>query len=114
MAEQTKPRRLSAGARIGIVSPAFWLEPERLQRAVGVFEGLGYELVLGKSTRLKENQYAGSAKDRAADIMAMFKDSSIDAVICARGGTAPGSRAGFDHWRGGTGRPHKIYSTDAS
>ena len=86
MAEQTKPKRLSAGARIGIVSPAFWLEPERLQRAVGVFEDLGYELVLGKSTRLKENQYAGSAKDRAADIMAMFKDSSIDAVICARGG----------------------------
>jgi len=86
MAEQTKPRRLSAGARIGIVNPAYWLEPERLQRAVGVFEDLGYELVLGKSTRLKENQYAGSAKDRAADIMAMFKDPSIDAIICARGG----------------------------
>jgi muramoyltetrapeptide carboxypeptidase len=86
MVEQTKPGRLSAGARIGIVNPAYWLEPERLQRAVGVFEDLGYELVLGRSTRLKENQYAGSAKDRAADIMAMFKDPSIDAIICARGG----------------------------
>ncbi len=86
MAEQTKPKRLGAGARIGIVNPAYWLEPERLQHAVGVFAELGYELVLGKSTCLKENQYAGSAKDRAADIMTMFTDASIDAIICARGG----------------------------
>ena len=86
MAEQTKPKSLSAGARIGVVNPAYWLEPERLQRAVGVFEELGYELVLGKSTRLMENQYAGSAAERAADIMTMFTDASIDAIICARGG----------------------------
>jgi len=86
MVEQTKPGRLNAGSRIGIVNPAYWLEPERLQRAVGVFENLGYELVLGKSTDLKENQYAGSAEDRAADIMAMFRDPSIDAIMCARGG----------------------------
>jgi muramoyltetrapeptide carboxypeptidase len=86
MVEQTKPGRLSAGSRIGIVSPAYWMEPERLQRAVGVFENLGYEMVLGKSTGLKESKYAGSAEARAADIMAMFRDSSIDAIISARGG----------------------------
>jgi len=86
MTEQTKPKRLTTGARIGVVSPAYWLEPERLQRAVGVFEDLGYEMVLGKSTGLKENKYAGSADLRAADIMDMFRDSSIDAIISARGG----------------------------
>jgi len=83
---QLRPRRLEPGARIGIVSPAYWIEPERLKRAVGVFEGLGYELVLGKTTRLKENKFAGSPAERAADIMAMFRDPSIDAIICARGG----------------------------
>ena len=86
MTEQVKPKRLTAGARIGIVNPAYWLEPERLQRAVSVFEDLGYELVLGKSTGLKEHQNAGSPEERATDIMAMFADSSIDAIICARGG----------------------------
>ncbi len=86
MTEQTKPQRLTAGARIGVVNPAYWMEPERLRRAVGVFENLGYEMVLGKSTALKENKYAGSAEERAADIMAMFRDSSIDAIISARGG----------------------------
>lgn len=83
---QLRPRRLEPGARIGIVSPAYWIEPERLKRAVGVVESLGYELVLGKTTRLKENKFAGSPAERAADIMAMFRDPSIDAIICARGG----------------------------
>lgn len=57
-----------------------------MQRAVRVFEDLGYELLLGKSTGLKEDKCAGSAAERAADIMAMFKDPTIDAIICARGG----------------------------
>ena len=86
MTDQIKPKRLTAGAKIGIVNPAYWLEPERRQRAVGVFETHGYELILGKSTELIQGKYAGSAEDRAADIMAMFEDPSIDAIICARGG----------------------------
>jgi len=86
MTQQIKPRRLGTGARIGIVNPAYWLEADRLQRAVGVFKELGYDMVLGKSTCLKENQCAGSPAQRAEDIMAMFEDSSIDAILCARGG----------------------------
>ncbi len=51
-----------------------------------MFEELGYEVVLGKSTALQENQCAGSPAQRAEDIMAMFRDPSIEAIICARGG----------------------------
>jgi len=86
MTEQIKPGKLGPGAKIGIVSPAYWLEPERLNRAVRVFEDQGYEVILGKSTGLRENQCAGSPGERAADIMAMFEDSSIGAIICTRGG----------------------------
>ena len=90
MTEQIRPRKLEAGARIGIVNPAYWLEPERMQRAVDVFRGLGYELVLGKTTSLQENKCAGSPEQRAADIMAMFEDPTINAIICARGGYGQG------------------------
>ncbi len=86
MSKSTKPKRLSAGARIGIVNPAYWLQPERQQRAVSVFENLGYELVPGKSTTLRQDIYAGAPEERAADINAMFRDPSIDAIVCARGG----------------------------
>lgn len=86
MAQQIRPARLKDGARIGIVSPAYWLDDERLQRAIGVFEVSGFEVVPGRSTQLRQDIFAGSAEARAADIMAMFEDSSIDAIICARGG----------------------------
>ena len=86
MTEQIKPKNLSAGARIGIVNPAYYLEPDRMQRAVKVFEDLGYEMVPGKTTGLRENRFAGSPAARAADIMAMFEDPAIEAIMCARGG----------------------------
>lgn len=85
-AAQTRPARLTDGATIGVVNPAYWLEPERLQRAVAVFEDQGFELRLGDSTNLRQDIYAGSPEARATDLMAMFTDSSIDAIICARGG----------------------------
>lgn len=86
MAQQIRPARLKDGARIGIVSPAYWLDDERLQRAVGVFEDTGFEIVRGASTQLRQDIFAGSPEARAADIMAMFGDPSIDAIVCARGG----------------------------
>lgn len=86
MKEQIKPQRLRAGARIGIVNPAYWLDDRRMQRAMGVLVELGYELLAGKSTCLRNDQCAGTPEQRAADIMAMFEDPSIEAIICARGG----------------------------
>lgn len=86
MTAQTRPAKLENGARIGIVSPAYWLDDERLQRTTGVFKALGYELVPGRSTTLRQDIFAGPPAERAADLMAMFEDRSIDAIICARGG----------------------------
>ncbi len=86
MTGQIKPRRLATGAKIGIISPSYWLEQERLARAVKVFEDVGYKVVLGKNTGLRENKCAGSPRQRAEDIMAMFEDVTVNAIICARGG----------------------------
>jgi muramoyltetrapeptide carboxypeptidase len=84
--ERTRPERLRPGARIGVVSPAYWLEDEQFQRAVGVFQGLGYEVIGGHCAALRKHRFAGTPGERAAEIMGMFEDSSIDAIICARGG----------------------------
>lgn len=86
MRKQIRPARLRDGATIGVVSPAYWLEPERLQRATRVFEDLGFNLQLGRSTELRQDIYAGPAEARARDIMAMFANPDIDAIVCARGG----------------------------
>ena len=83
---QLRPSRLRPGARIGVVSPSYWIEPERLERATGVFRQAGYELVIGKSVTARHNKFAGPPELRAEDIMAMFADETIDAIVCARGG----------------------------
>lgn len=81
-----RPARLHEGARIGIVSPAYWPQPERLARAIGVIEDLGYQPVLGRHLEQRQDKYAGPPEARAEDLMAMFTDATIDAIICARGG----------------------------
>jgi muramoyltetrapeptide carboxypeptidase len=81
-----KPPRLRDGGRLGIASPAYWLEPTRLDHAVGVLEGAGFEVALGPACHLREGRFAGSPQDRANELMLMFEDQSIDAIVCARGG----------------------------
>jgi muramoyltetrapeptide carboxypeptidase len=81
-----QPPKLTSGATLGIVSPSWWLKPEILEQSAALFTARGYRLVMGKTTRLKDHQFAGSPQARAADLMAMFTDPQIDAIVCARGG----------------------------
>jgi len=80
------PKALKKNARIGIVSPSYWMEDKQLILASKVIEESGYSTVHGFSTILKENVYAGNAEERARNINDFFMDDSIDAIFCARGG----------------------------
>ncbi|MFH1853240.1 MAG: LD-carboxypeptidase, partial [Candidatus Neomarinimicrobiota bacterium] len=81
-----KPTRLKPGATIGIINPSYWLKEELLDKTVKIMEKRGFKIKLGKSPLLRNNLYAGTPEERAADIMAMFADPTVDAIICARGG----------------------------
>ncbi len=81
-----KPPRLNRGGTIGIVNPSYWLKEEFLEKTVKILEDRGYCVVLGKSPYLKDNLYAGTPAERAVDIMDMFANPEIDAIVCARGG----------------------------
>ncbi|MFA4872184.1 MAG: LD-carboxypeptidase [Patescibacteria group bacterium] len=48
---------------------------------------MGFQVKEGKTVRLKKWHLAGSDDDRAKDIMDMFLDKNIKAIICAVGGT---------------------------
>lgn len=83
----TKPRALSPGQTIGLVAPSSALpEPALLKEAVARLEGMGYRVRVGESCLSRHGYLAGEDALRAADLMGMFLDDAVDAILCVRGG----------------------------
>jgi muramoyltetrapeptide carboxypeptidase len=75
------------GARVAVVSPASYPQPENLAKGVQALSSLGYQPVLGRHALEKANGYfAGTAAERAEDLHAAFLDPTIRAIFCTRGG----------------------------
>ena len=82
-----KPPYLEAGDKVALVSPAYWVPQEALQQAAEVMKSWGLQPVIGPHTNsLNVNAYAGTANERAADLIWALEDDSIKAVVCSRGG----------------------------
>ena len=82
-----KPERLQLGDTVGLVAPASAPpDPNAVDRAAAALEQLGFRPKLGKHVRDRLGFLAGSDRDRAADLMAMFADRRVKAIHCLRGG----------------------------
>jgi muramoyltetrapeptide carboxypeptidase len=82
-----KPPGLRPGATLAVVSPASTPKPELVQAGIDCLHGLGYR------TRLYPHAldrgplyYAGTAEQRAGDLLAAFADPEINGILCTRGG----------------------------
>jgi muramoyltetrapeptide carboxypeptidase len=83
----TQPLFLIPGDKVALVSPAYWVDQEVIAEAAAVVESWGLQPVIGPNTNcLNANVYAGTADERAADMMWALEDDSIKAIICNRGG----------------------------
>lgn len=81
------PPPLKPKGTVGIVSPGRWPDAAWIERPKDFLEDRGYQVVVHAQNYLKEGQLAGSDEARAEAIMDMFADATIDAILCARGGT---------------------------
>jgi muramoyltetrapeptide carboxypeptidase len=81
-----KPRALRPGDVVRIVSPASPVAQEKIEAAVGILKGQGYEVQLGEHVFDAEHYLAGSDVERASDLMAAFEDPAVACVLCSRGG----------------------------
>lgn len=69
------------------MSPAYWVPQEALEQAAEAIRSWGLQPVIGPHTNsLNVNAYAGTADERAADLLWAFEDDTIKAIICSRGG----------------------------
>lgn len=80
------PTYLKRGDKIGIVATARKISKEELQPAIDILYSWGLEVVLSKNLFNTDNQYSGTDDERADDLQMMLDDSSVKAIISARGG----------------------------
>lgn len=85
-----KPSVLHKGDLIGVVAPAGAIEAAQVTAGVHVLEQAGFRVRLGDSVFRRVGYLAGSDAERAADLMSMFEDAEVKAIIAARGGYGSG------------------------
>jgi muramoyltetrapeptide carboxypeptidase len=82
-----KPKSLSPGDTIAVVSPASpSLTPVFMERGIEAFRQMGYRVVTSHHVHDRHLLFAGDERARVSDIHAAFRDISVKAIICTRGG----------------------------
>ena len=81
-----KPRCLVPGDRVAIVAPASPFDRDRFEQGAAEIGRLGLTPVITEGVFARRGYVAGDARSRAAALIAAWRDSSIAAVMAARGG----------------------------
>lgn len=85
----TKPKKLSPGDTIGIISPSAGgagCFPHRVSQARAELERLGFKTRLATNALQTLSYVSASPRDRAADLHELFRDPEVKAIIAATGG----------------------------
>lgn len=84
-----RPPRLRPGATVAVVAPAGPVPADRLDAGLAVLREWGMQIRLADHVRGQDAalpHLAGEDADRAANLVAAWTDTGVDAVWCARGG----------------------------
>jgi muramoyltetrapeptide carboxypeptidase len=82
-----KPARLPQGGTLGLVAPATVIrQDEKLEKTLAVFKEAGFRVKTGVNARQQFGYLAGTDQERAADLMAMFTDPEVHAILPIQGG----------------------------
>lgn len=82
-----KPARLSFGDVVGVVAPASApADPKNIDRALRALGKLGFQAKPAAHLRRRWGFLAGRDQQRADDLMEMFLDRRVKAILCFRGG----------------------------
>ena len=82
-----KCRKIVPGSVLGIICPSGHPKTiEPVNKFCKLLDEHGYRYKLGKSVTAVEGYLAGSDTLRAQDLMEMFEDDTVDAILCFKGG----------------------------
>jgi muramoyltetrapeptide carboxypeptidase len=80
------PPLLKPGDTIGICSPAGYISAGKIEPCIRMMEEWGFKVKLGNSVGQQWNIFGGTDEQRIADFQDMLNDTSVAAIMCARGG----------------------------
>jgi muramoyltetrapeptide carboxypeptidase len=85
------PPYLKKGDTIGITCPAGYMAAEKAETCINTLQQWGYQVMVGKTLgSTSTNYFSGSDEERIDELQAMLNDSSINAILCGRGGYGAG------------------------
>lgn len=80
------PRPLKPGDKIAVLAPASSVKKEYVDESIEVIRSLGYVPVVFPSAYGHAGHFSAPRARRLADMEEAFKDTTIRAILCARGG----------------------------
>jgi len=80
------PPYLKKGDRIGIICPAGYMPKKNAATCIATLQEWGYQVVVGKTLGSQFHYFSGTDQQRLADLQAMLDNSTIQAILCGRGG----------------------------
>lgn len=81
-----RPQILRAGDTIGIVTLGSPLSADVINTGIQTLKNMGFNVVLGKYVYSYGGYIAATEQQRASDLMEMFKNPDVKAIIPSRGG----------------------------
>lgn len=82
-----RPPILRAGDTVGIVTLGSPRDEATINARIQFLENLGFKVVVGNYVYSWEGYVAATAQERASDLMSMFENPEVRAIIPVRGGT---------------------------
>jgi muramoyltetrapeptide carboxypeptidase len=80
------PPSLLEGGTIGVVSLSSPVESKKVERGLELLRRRGFQIKTGKTLLKRRGYVAGSAQERAQDLLEFWNDPEIHAIWCTRGG----------------------------
>lgn len=96
-----KPRKLTKGDAIGVVSPSSPVTQEgmgKFKAGLEYLEALGFQMIIGDHVFSTSWGYTASPYEKAEDINRMFSEPSIKAIICSQGGMTANACIPYLDW----------------
>jgi len=82
----TVPPFLKSGDTIGIATPASPYQAKALQEGIHLLRQWGFQVALGRKRIIRKGYLAGTDRERAEELMQLFADPEVKAILCSRGG----------------------------